>query len=114
MPLTLRTHRTCATVSNAGRVEHTQRAIVFGAAFLWVERGSLWTAQRAIGLQVKMFTSQASHTSRACPLRGTDQRVFLVKARRWVERQRDPREGKPPFEPLQTPSSVSGLAAEAF
>jgi hypothetical protein len=37
------------------------------------------------------------------PTAGVRKRVLPVKARRWVGRQREPREGKPPFEPLQTP-----------
>ena len=77
MSLTLRTYGTPTTVSNASAVEHAERPIVFGAAFLRVEGGSLWTAQRAIGLQHKMLSSQASHTSWACPLRGTERGFSL-------------------------------------
>jgi len=37
------------------------------------------------------------------PTAGARKRVLPVKARRWIGRQRELREGKPPFEPLQTP-----------
>ncbi len=102
MSLTLRTYGTPTTVSNASGVEHAERPIVFGAAFLRVEGGSLWTAQRAIGLQHKMLSSQASHTSWACPLRGRDQRILPVEARRQGRRGEEEKEVPLPFEPRQT------------
>src|SRR5205085_2533510 len=75
MSLTLCAHGTGATVSNAGGVEHAQRSIMFGSSFLLVEGGSLWTAQRPIGLKHKVLSSQASYTRRACPLRRTEGRL---------------------------------------
>ncbi len=48
MSLTLHAQGTGATVSDAGGIEHTHRPIVFGASFLWIERGPLTAAQRAI------------------------------------------------------------------
>ena len=76
MSLTLRTQRARATVGNAGGGEHTQRSIVFRATFLLVKSGPLRTAQCAIGLQGKVLSSQASHTSRAGPLWGPESGFF--------------------------------------
>ena len=76
MPLTLRAYGTHATVGNTGRIEHAERSIVFWASFLLVEDGSLWTAERAIGLKHKVLSSQAAHTSCACPLRGPESGFF--------------------------------------
>src|SRR5579864_5885774 len=73
---------TGATVSDAGGIEHAHRSIVFGASFLWIERGPLPTTQRAIGLQEKVSSSQASDSRGTCPLRGTEE----GSCRRWVRR----------------------------
>jgi hypothetical protein len=102
MSLTLRAHGTGAAVGKTGGVEHAQRAIAFGASFLWVECCSLRTAKPAIGLKHKVLSSQASHTSRTRPLRRRDQRVLPVQARRQVGMRGEPRERKAPFEPGQT------------
>lgn len=102
MSLTLRAHGTGATVSNAGRVEQAQRAIMFGASFLLVEGGSLWTAKPAIRLKHKVLSSQASHTSRACPLRRRDQRGLPVQTRSQLGMRGEQREKPSPFEPEQT------------
>ncbi len=73
---------TGATVSDAGSIEHAHRSIVFGASFLRIERGPLPTTQRAISLQEKVSSSQASDSRGTCPLRGTEEEF----CRRWVRR----------------------------
>jgi hypothetical protein len=65
---------TAATVSDAGSIEHAHRSIVFGASFLRIERGPLPTTQRAIRLEEKVSSSQASYSRGTCPLRGTEGR----------------------------------------
>jgi hypothetical protein len=72
MFLTERTEGTDTTVSNPGGIEHAQRPIVFGAAFLWIERGPLPTTQRAISLRKKVVSPQASDSRGTRPLRGTE------------------------------------------
>jgi hypothetical protein len=74
MALTLPAYGTGATVGKTGGVEHAERSIMFEASLLRVERCSLWTAERAIGLKHKVLSSQASHTSRTRPLWGTEGR----------------------------------------
>jgi len=71
-----------AAVSDAGSIEHAHRSIVFGASFLRIERGPLPTTQRAISLQEKVSSSQASDSRGTRPLRGTEER----SCRRWVRR----------------------------
>jgi hypothetical protein len=71
-----------AAVNDAGCIEHAQRAIVFGASLLRIERGALPTTQRAIDLQEKVSSSQASDSRSTCPLRGTEE----WSCRRWVRR----------------------------
>lgn len=73
---------TGATVSDAGGIEHAHRSIVFGASFLRIERGPLPTTQRAISLQEKVSSAQASYSRGTCPLRGTEEE----SCRRWVRR----------------------------
>ena len=70
--LTGDTQGTGATVSDAGGIEHAHRSIVFGASFLRIERGPLPTTQRAISLQEKGASAQASDARGTCPLRGTE------------------------------------------
>ena len=60
MPLTLHAQGTGATVGDAGGIEHTNRPIVFGASFLWIERSSLRTTQRAVRLGMKVLSPQVS------------------------------------------------------
>ena len=102
MPLTLGAYGTHTTVGNTGRIEHAERSIVFWASFLLVEDGSLWTAERAIGLKHKVLSSQASYTSRACPLRRRDQTAPPVEARRQVGRRGEQGERTSPSEPERT------------
>jgi hypothetical protein len=71
-----------ATVSDAGCIEHAHRSIVFGASFLRIERGPSPTTQRAIDLQEKVSSCQASDARSTCPLRGTE----AWSCRRWVRR----------------------------
>jgi hypothetical protein len=71
-----------ATVSDAGSIEHAHRSIVFGASFLRIERGASPTTQRAIGLEEKVSSSQASYARGTRPLRGTEE----WSCRRWVRR----------------------------
>src|SRR5712692_4111425 len=73
---------TGATVSDAGSIEHTHRSIVFGASLLRIERGALPTTQRAISLEEKVVSSQASYSRGTRPLRGTEE----WSCRRWVRR----------------------------
>ena len=73
---------TRATVSDAGSIQHAQRPIMFGASLLRIERGALPTTQRAIGLEEKVSSSQASDSRGTCPLRGTEEE----SCRRWVRR----------------------------
>jgi len=82
MFLTLDTQGTGATVSDAGSIEHTHRSIVFGASLLRIERGALPTTQRAISLEEKVVSSQASYARGTRPLRGTEE----WPCRRWVRR----------------------------
>lgn len=72
MPLTGEAKGTGATVSNAGGIEDPQRPIVFGAAFLRIERSPLPTPQRAVRLKQKVLPSQASYSRWARPLRRTE------------------------------------------
>jgi hypothetical protein len=72
MCLTQRAYGTGTTVSNTGGVEHTHCPIMFGASFLWRERCSLPTTQRAVGLRKKVVSSQASDSCGTRPLRGTE------------------------------------------
>lgn len=74
---------TGATVSDAGRIEHAHRSIVFGASFLWVERGPLPTPQRAIRLQEKVSSSQTSDSRGTRPLWGTEEWPCRRGVRRW-------------------------------
>ena len=78
--LTGDTQGTGATVSDAGGIEHAHRSIVFGASFLRIERGPLPTTQRAISLEEKVLSSQASYSRGTRPLRGTEEEF----CRRWV------------------------------
>src|SRR5260370_30602491 len=64
---------TAVTVSDAGSIEHAHRSIVFGASFLRIERGPLPTTQRAISLEGKASSSQASYSRGTRPLPGTEQ-----------------------------------------
>ena len=73
---------TAATVSDAGSIEHAHRSIVFGASFLRIERGPRPPTQRAISLQEKVASAQASDARGTCPLRGTEE----WSCRRWVRR----------------------------
>ena len=74
MSLTLRAHGAGTTVSNAGSsIEHTHRPIVFATSLLWIERGPLPTTQRAISLEEKVSSAQASYSRGTCPLRGTEE-----------------------------------------
>jgi hypothetical protein len=75
---------TGATVSDAGSIEHAHRSIVFGASLLRIERGALPTTQRAISLEEKVVSSQASYSRGTRPLRGTEE----WSCRRWVRRWR--------------------------
>ncbi len=52
---------------------------MFGASFLWIERCSLPTTQRAVGLRKKVLSSQASDARCTRPLRGRDQMVQLQR-----------------------------------
>src|SRR5256885_12651771 len=45
---------------------------MFRASFLWIERGSLPTTQRAVGLRKKVVSCQASDSCCTRPLRGTE------------------------------------------
>ena len=82
MFLTERAEGTGTTVSNAGGIEHAHRSIVFGASFLRIERGPRPPTQRAISLQEKVSSAQASDARGTCPLRGTEE----GSCRRWVRR----------------------------
>ena len=73
MSLTVDAQGTRATVSDAGGIEHAHRPIMFGASLLWIERGPLPTTQRAISLEEKVSSSQASYSRGTCPLRGTEE-----------------------------------------
>jgi hypothetical protein len=92
MSLTLRAYGTGATVSDAGSIEHTHRAIVFAASLLWRERGPLPTMQRAIRLREKVLSSQASSSRCTCPLRRTEGRS--CQRRVWGEQSFSVRGGK--------------------
>ena len=83
MFLTLRTHGARATVSNSGRIEHTHRPIVLGTPFLWIERSSLPTTQRAIGLREKILSPKASYSRHTCPVRRTEGRSSWGGGWRW-------------------------------
>jgi hypothetical protein len=72
MSLTLRAYGTRATVSDAGRRDHTHRPIMFGASLLWVEWCSLPTTQRAVSLGEKVVSRQASNSRYTRPLWGTE------------------------------------------
>ena len=72
MSLTLDAQGTGATVRDAGSIKDSHRPIMFGAAFLWRERGPVPTPQRAIRLKKKIVASQAACSCWACPLRGTE------------------------------------------
>jgi hypothetical protein len=72
MSLTLRAHATATAVSDAGSIDDTHRPIVFSASLLWIERGSLPTTQRAIGLREKVLSPQTSSSRCTCPLRRTE------------------------------------------
>ena len=78
--LTGDTQGTGATGSSAGGIEHAHRSIVFGASFLRIECGPLPTTQRAISLEEKVSSSQASDSRGTRPLRGTEEEF----CRRWV------------------------------
>lgn len=83
MFLTRDTQGTGATVSDAGCIEYAHRSIVFGASFLRIERGALPTTQRAIRLEEKVSSSQASDSRGTCPLRGTEEEFCRRGIRRW-------------------------------
>src|SRR6266700_2995387 len=72
-----------ATVSNARSIEHAHCPIVFGASFLWIERSSLWTTQRAVRLEAKVLSPQVSYPRCASPLRGTEGCSIQGEARGW-------------------------------
>jgi hypothetical protein len=72
MSLTVRAYGTRATVSDAGGIDHTHRAIMFWASLLWIEWCVLPTAQRAVSLGEKVVSRQASNSRHACPLWGTE------------------------------------------
>ncbi len=72
MALTLCAYGTRATVSDAGRIDHTHRPIVFGASFLRIERCPLPTTQGSIRLWEKVLSPQTSYSCRTRPLRGTE------------------------------------------
>ena len=73
---------TRATVSDAGSIKHAYRPVVFGASLLRIECGPLPTTQRAISLEEKVSSSQASDSRGTRPLRGTEEEF----CRRWVRR----------------------------
>ena len=83
MPLTVEAEGTGATVGDAGGIEHTDRPIVFGASFLWRERGPLLAAQRAIRLWEKVLPCQASYSRCSRPLRWTEGWPTWREVRRW-------------------------------
>ena len=83
MLLTLDAQGTGATVSDAGGIEHAHRSIVFGASFLRIERGPRPPTQRAISLQEKVASAQASDARGTCPLRGTEEGSCRWWVRRW-------------------------------
>src|SRR5450759_487436 len=70
--LTRCAYGTRATISNAGRIDHTHRSIVFAASLLWRECCPLPTTQRAIGLWEKIVSPQTSYPCHPCPLWGTE------------------------------------------
>ena len=74
---------TGATVSDAGSIEHAHRSIVFGASFLRIERGALPTTERAISLEEKVLSSQASSSRGTRPLWRTEEWSGQRWARRW-------------------------------
>ena len=82
MSLTVEAQGTRTTASDPSGIEHTHRPIVFGASLLRIERGALPTTQRAISLEEKVVSSQASYARGTRPLRGTEE----WSCRRWVRR----------------------------
>jgi len=74
-------------VSNTRSIEHAHCPIVFGASFLWIERSSLRTTQRAVRLEEKVLSPQVSDSRRASPLRGRDQLVQPGRGSRMAEIQ---------------------------
>jgi hypothetical protein len=72
MCLTVDAQGTRATVSDAGSIEHTHRSIMFGASLLRIQCGPLPTTQRAISLEEKVVSPQASYSRCTRPLRGTE------------------------------------------
>jgi hypothetical protein len=54
MPLTLFTQGTGATTADAGRIDHPQAPVGFGAPRVCNQRLPARTAQRAIGLESKV------------------------------------------------------------
>src|SRR5260221_8210026 len=83
MFLTERAEGTGTTVSNTGGIEHAHRPIVFAASFLWIERSSLRTTQRAVDLRKKVLSSQASDSRCTRPLRGTERWSSRREVRGW-------------------------------
>lgn len=83
MFLTERTQGTESTVSNTGGIEYAQRPIVFGAAFLWIERGALRTTQRAVSLRKKVVSPQASDSRSTRPLGRTERCSSCSGVRGW-------------------------------
>ncbi len=83
MSLTAHAYGTGATVSDPGSIEHTHRAIVFGASFLRIERCPLPTPQRAVRLRKKVLPSQASSSRCMRPLRGTEGWSGWSEGRGW-------------------------------
>ncbi len=74
LPLALFAQGTRATTANAGGIDHAQAPIGFSASLIDRERLARWTAQRAIGLQGKVLSREAtrfpgqSHDRRSIPL----------------------------------------------
>src|SRR6266496_274555 len=76
MSLTRCASGTRATVSDAGRIDHTPRPIMLGASFLRRERCPLTTTQSAIRLWENVLSPQTSSSCRTRPLWGRDQMVL--------------------------------------
>ena len=76
--LTLGTQRTCATITDASRIQQTVRTIALRSAFLRIERMVGRTKERAIRLKGKSGSWEASRKGSACPLRGA-----ILHSSRW-------------------------------
>ena len=72
MALTWHAEGASATVSDAGRIQHAHRPIMFWASLLWIERGPLPTTQGAVRLWEKVMSPKASFSRCMCPVRRTE------------------------------------------